>query len=180
MNDEITKEHIDGTIVSPLGFRAAGIHSGVKRKRNDLGVIYCEKIANAAAVYTLNQVVAAPITLTKKTLQESKQLQAVIVNSGNANACTGRRGYEDATTMQRVTAETLQVSPKHVAVASTGVIGEQMPMDKITQHIKKLKLGNTEHEANQFGEAILTTDTFTKATCFQTEIDGETVTIAGA
>src|SRR5699024_5390223 len=180
MNDGIVTEKTDGTIVTPRGFKVAGLHSGVKRKRNDLGVIYCERPANAAAVYTLNKIVAAPITLTKKTLTANGKVQAVIVNSGNANACTGKKGYEDAETMQALTAETFQVAKEHVAVASTGVIGEDMPMDKITSHIDKLDLGTEASHAAAFGESILTTDTFKKSVCYETTIDGEKVTIAGA
>lgn len=170
----------DGSIITPRGFQAAGLHSGVKRKRKDLGLIYCERPANAAAVYTLNKIVAAPITLTKETLTEHEQVQAVIVNSGNANACTGVTGWEDAKTMQRLTAQVCNVKEEHVAVASTGIIGEAMPMDNITTHIEKLQLAPTREHAEAFGEAILTTDTFTKSICYETIIDGKPVTIAGA
>lgn len=180
MKDGIVTEKTDGTIVTPRGFKVAGLHSGVKRKRNDLGVIYCERPANAAAVYTLNKIVAAPITLTKQTITAHEKVQAVIVNSGNANACTGKKGYEDAKTMQRLTAETFDVVQEHVAVASTGVIGEDMPMDKITSHIDKLALNRDDTAAEAFGESILTTDTFTKSVCFETIIDGNKISIAGA
>lgn len=180
MNDKIIAKKTEGTIITPRGFQAAGLHSGVKRKRKDLGLIYCERPAQAAAVYTLNQIVAAPITLTKENLTEQEQVQAVIVNSGNANACTGETGMEDAKTMQRLTAQKCNVKEEHVAVASTGVIGEAMPMDKIRTHIEKLELASTKEEAEAFGEAILTTDTFTKSVCYETTIDGKTVTIAGA
>lgn len=180
MSDGISTELKEGSIVTPKGFKAGGIHSGVKRKRKDLGIIYCEKPANAAAVYTLNKVVAAPITLTKQTLESAQQVQAVIVNSGNANACTGEQGLLDAKTMQQLTAETLQIDAEHVAVASTGVIGEPMPMDNITTHIDQVELGETTDHAEAFGEAILTTDTFAKSVSFETTIDGKTVTISGA
>ncbi len=83
-----------GTILTPKGFQAAGVHSGVKRKRKDLGVIFCEKPANVAAVYTLNKIQAAPLTVTKESIAENKKIQAVVVNSGNANACTGKQGLE--------------------------------------------------------------------------------------
>src|SRR5699024_95668 len=180
MNDGIVTEKTDGTIVTPRGFKVAGLHSGVKRKRNDVGVIYCERPANAAAVYTLNKIVAAPITLTKKSITAHEKVQAVIINSGNANACTGKQGYEDAETMQRLTAETFNVAQEHVAVASTGVIGEAMPMDKISSHIDKLALNRDDTAAEAFGESILTTDTFTKSVCFETIIDGNKISIAGA
>lgn len=179
MIDENVKEVSKGSIITPRGFHAAGIHSGVKRKRKDLGLIYCEKPAQAAAVYTLNKIVAAPITLMKETLPKEQKIQAVIVNSGNANACTGEAGYQDAKTMQELVASKCQVKEEHVAVASTGVIGEAMPMDKISPHIEKLQVRQTEEAAEAFAEAILTTDTFQKSICYETKIDGETVRIAG-
>lgn len=178
-NIEKTKTQAAGTLVTPKGFHAAGLHSGVKRKRNDLGVIYCEQPAQAAAVYTMNQVKAAPIYVTKESIEEGQQLQAIIVNSGNANACMGEQGMQDAYKMREVTANKLGVQENDVAVASTGVIGIPMPMDKIVPHIEKLKLGQTKMEADAFAESILTTDTFSKSVCCETEIDGETVTMAG-
>lgn len=179
MKQEIEKiDH--GTIVTPKGFHAAGLYSGVKRKRKDLGVIYCENQANAAAVYTLNKVVAAPITVTKETVHKSKQIQAVIVNSGNANACTGLQGEKDAYAMQTATAKKFGIDEGHVAVASTGIIGLHMPMDKIIPHIEQLELGQTADHADAFEEAILTTDTFQKSTCYEASINGKKVTMAGA
>jgi len=179
MKQEIEKiEH--GTIVTPKGFHAAGLYSGVKRKRKDLGVIYCEKPANAAAVYTLNKIVAAPITVTKATVNQSKQIQAVIVNSGNANACTGAQGEKDAYAMQAATAKKFGIDKGNVAVASTGIIGLQMPMDNIIPHIEKLDIGQTAEHADAFEESILTTDTFQKSTCYKAIINGKTVTMAGA
>src|SRR5690625_1342905 len=174
MNDNKLTEVIDGSIVTPKGFKTAGLHSGVKRKRKDLGVIYCERPANAAAVYTLNKIVAAPITLMKNTLSKHKKVQAVIVNSGNANACTGEAGMRDAVTMQQLTAETFNVKQEHVAVASTGVIGEAMPMDKITSHIDKVTMGTTKKHAEDFGEAILTTATFATSICYNRHVNGDT------
>src|SRR5690625_4626111 len=108
MGDEIATEVTNGTITTPKGFQVAGLHSGVKRKRNDLGVIFCETAANAAAVYTLNKIKAAPLTVTKETLQKTNKIQAVIINSGNANAFTGEKGIADALAMQKETAEKFQ------------------------------------------------------------------------
>lgn len=170
----------DGTITSPKGFKVAGLHSGVKRKRNDLGIIYSENPAQAAAVYTLNKVQAEPLKLTKKSLNKENIVQAVIVNSGNANACTGKQGMLDAIEMQKTTAEKFNLKQDHVAVASTGIIGLQMPMTKIIPHIKKLNLAATAESASDFGEAILTTDTFEKSVSFETEIDGKKVVMSGA
>lgn len=173
------KQIKSGSITTPLGFKTAGLHSGVKHKRKDLGVIYSENLANVAAVYTLNKVQAEPIKVTKESINYDDKIQAVIVNSGNANACTGEQGYKDAIDMRKTTAEHFKIEENYVAVASTGVIGEQMPMDKITPHIKKLAVDTTKESAENFAEAILTTDTFTKSVCYEAEIAGKKVTVAG-
>lgn len=170
----------NGSIVTPKGFQVAGLHSGVKRKRNDLGVLYCEKPASTAAVYTLNKIQAAPLCVTKESIAKESKIQAVVINSGNANACTGQQGKKDAMKMRSVTAEQFNIADHHVAVASTGIIGLAMPMDKIVPHIKKLAIGSAKADADNFNESILTTDTFPKSACYETEIDGEKVTMAGA
>lgn len=174
------KSVTDGNIATPKGFEVAGLHSGVKRQRNDLGAIYSERLAHAAAVYTLNQIQAAPIKVTKESIQVEDKIQAVIVNSGNANACTGKKGEQDAYTMQEMTAEVFGVKEHHVAVASTGIIGLDMPMDNITTHINQLTTGASADHAAQFGESILTTDTFSKSACYEVEIDGKTITMGAA
>lgn len=171
---------IEGSIITPAGFQAAGLHSGVKRKRNDLGIIYCEKPANAAALYTLNIIQAAPLKVTKESIAEAGKIQALIVNSGNANACTGKQGEQDAYTMRNVTAEQFNLPEHYVAVASTGIIGLDMPMDKIIPNIKELKPEAANVNAEAFNEAILTTDVFTKSTCHQAQINGKKVTMAGS
>src|SRR5699024_5651856 len=127
-----------------------------------LPIFYSENPANAAAVYTLNQVRAIPLVVTRESIAREEKLQSVIVNSGNANACTGDQGKQAALEMQQKTAAKLGI-PKHtVGVASTGVIGEPMPTDKIIPAIDALKTENTDKAAADFGEAILTTDTFSK------------------
>src|SRR5690625_5085303 len=120
------KEITGGSVTTPKGFFAAGIHTGVKRKRKDLGVIYSENPAQSAAVYTLNKVQAAPIQVTQETLSKENITQAVLVNSGNANACTGNQGIKDAHTTQELTAEHFNLPKHYVAIASTGVIGVKM------------------------------------------------------
>jgi len=175
---EIMKKE-NGTIVSPKGFKVGGLHSGVKRKKKDLGILYSEVPAQAAAVYTLNKVKAEPIKLTQESLSKDGILQAVIINSGNANACTGKQGMHDAIKMQEETAKKLNIKKDHVAVASTGIIGVEMPMDKIIPHISKLELTKTKEASLDFGEAILTTDTFIKSVSFETEIDGKKVIMSG-
>ncbi|PZG34680.1 ornithine acetyltransferase [Listeria ivanovii] len=170
-------EQIKGNIASPKGFYADGKHAGLKRKRNDIGWIYSEVPAESAAVYTMNQMQAAPIFVTKDSLASDAKLQAIIVNSGNANACTGNQGMLDALTMRAKTAENLQIPVESVAVASTGIIGDTLPMDKIMAGIDMLE--KQSGNAADFEEAILTTDTFQKQITFQIELSGKTVTMSG-
>lgn len=166
--------------MTPSGFKAAGLHSGVKRKRKDLGIVTCDKPANAAAVYTLNVIQAAPLKITKESLEQEGKIQAVVVNSGNANACTGKQGETDAYTMRKITAEKFSMPEHYVAVASTGIIGLEMPMKKIISGIHQLTPEATDESAKQFNEAILTTDVVTKSTCYETTINDKKVTMAGA
>lgn len=167
---------IDGTIASPKGFYATGLHAGLKKEKKDLGVIYSAIPANAAAVYTTNQVKAAPIFVTKEAMADQK-VQAVVVNSGIANACTGDLGLENAKEMQSLAATQLNVAKENVAVASTGVIGKQLPMEIIESGISKIDLQQQQPYA--FHEAILTTDTSTKEIVVTEEINGQMVTMAG-
>lgn len=172
-------EKIEGDITTPKGFYAGGLHCGVKRKRLDLGWIYSDVPANAAAVYTTNLFQAAPILVTKESIQVSKSIQGVIVNSGNANACTGEEGYKNALQMRAAFAKKVHVPEEFIAVSSTGVIGEQLPMEKIITGIECI--GNKkESSAANFEKAILTTDTVQKRCCVQLDIGGKKVTIAGA
>lgn len=167
---------IEGTIASPKGFSATGLHAGLKKEKKDLGVIYSEVPANAAAVYTTNQVKAAPIYVTKEAMADQK-IQAVVVNSGVANACTGKIGLANAQEMQALTAAHLKIAKDTVAVASTGVIGKQLPMETIEAGINQIDLQHQEPYA--FHQAILTTDTATKEIVVTEEINGQTVTMAG-
>src|SRR5690625_100411 len=174
------KEVQNGSIITPQGFRVAGVHTGVKRKRNDLGIVYSEVPARAAAVYTLNQIQAAPIAVTKESIAKERTIQAVVVNSGNANACTGEQGLRDAYDMRKKTAEKFLIPEHYVSVASTGIIGLEMPMEHITRGIDEIEVGKTKEHAKAFEESILTTDTFNKSACYEAEIDGKKVTIGGA
>lgn len=166
-------------ITAPKGFKAAGIHCGVKRSKKDLALIYSESPATAAAVFTLNKVQAAPVLICKKHLNESETFRAIIVNSGNANACTGERGYEDAVTMANVTADTLGINPEEVFVSSTGVIGETLPMEKIKNGIHKISKVIDKKEHLSAAEAIMTTDTFVKSFSTSFFIEGKEVHIGG-
>ncbi|EID43567.1 Glutamate N-acetyltransferase [Anoxybacillus flavithermus] len=170
----------EGTVVTPKGFKAAGVHAGLRYVKKDLGVIVCDVPASCAAVYTQNHFQAAPLKVTQQSIATEQKLQAVVVNSACANACTGERGLKDAYEMRELCARQFGIAPHLVAVASTGVIGEFMPMEKIREGIKKLQPGVLPENAEAFQTAILTTDTVMKKACYQTTIDGKTVTIGGA
>lgn len=166
-------------ITLPKGFKAAGIHCGIKKSKRDLALIYSETPASAAAVFTLNKVQAAPVLVCKKHLQEGNTFRAIVVNSGNANACTGEKGFSDAVEMATKTAEVLNIDPKEIFVSSTGVIGETLPMDKITNGIEKIVHSLSEEDNNTAAEAIMTTDTFVKSESITFLIDGKEISIGG-
>jgi glutamate N-acetyltransferase/amino-acid N-acetyltransferase len=130
-------------------------------------------------VFTLNRVQAAPVVVSKNHFAQQAPFRALVINSGNANACTGDKGFENACTMVNATAEALGVKPTEVFVASTGVIGEQLPMEKVLNgiHTASKLLSESEHES--VAEAIMTTDTFKKVATSTFEIDGTTVNIGG-
>lgn len=178
-NQELEKMET-GSIITPKGFSAAGIHTGMKRKRNDLGAIVSSVPAAGAAVYTQSHMQAAPLKVTKESIAQEGQIQAVVINSGVANACTGKRGLEDAYEMRRQAADHFGLKENQVAINSTGVIGKLLPMETIAQGIKQLSPSTKQGQAEQFCEAILTTDTVIKQTCYKTMIDGKTVTMGGA
>ena len=167
---------IDGTIASPLGFSADGLHAGFKKKKLDFGWIVSEVPASVAGVYTTNKVIAAPLLVTKASIQKSQKLQAIVVNSGVANSCTGQQGLDAAYEMQRLTAQKLEVEPDLVGLASTGVIGEQLPMDALKNGLSQILVSG---KAEDFAEAILTTDTCTKTCVVTEEFGSDLVTMAG-
>ena len=172
-------EIIDGGITSPQGFRAAGVHSGVKYRSLDLGLLVSDVPATAFKAFTSNKVKAAPVQLMIS--QDTPRLSAVVVNSGNANALTGRRGLEDAQTMQRAVAAELNLVPTEVGVMSTGLIGRFMDMHKVQygigRAVKDLAVG---HDADaRITEAIMTTDTVKKECAVRVRLkDGTLVYIA--
>ncbi|MCM3638133.1 bifunctional ornithine acetyltransferase/N-acetylglutamate synthase [Sporosarcina luteola] len=166
-------------IATPKGFKAVGIHCGLKHKKYDLAVLLSDVPASVAGVFTTNAIQAAPLVVTKEVVHKNGKMQAVIVNSGNANACTGKQGMIDALTMQEKTAQQFGIAPNLVGVASTGVIGEKLNMEPLLKGIEQLKPTNTLEGSIQFSQAILTTDTVTKNTAYRTEVDGKEVIIAG-
>ncbi|AIQ65863.1 N-acetylglutamate synthase [Paenibacillus stellifer] len=171
-----------GSITTPAGFVSGGLHCGLKKTdRNDLAAILCEVPATAAAVYTTNLFQAAPLKVTRESLGNGV-LRAVVVNSGNANACTGAQGEADAYEMRAAAARHLGVSEDDVAVASTGVIGELLKMDCVRSGLASLpeKLDGGASGAEEFCQAILTTDLVKKECCVKVNVGGKEVLIAGA
>ncbi len=179
-DQKLIKEIPDGGILTPKGFKCGGIHAGLRYNKLDLGMIVSEAAANCAAVYTTSHFQAAPLVVTQESISSEGVLQAVVVNSACANACTGEQGYKDALRMRALAAEKLGIPETHVAVASTGVIGEFMQMEKIEAGIAKLAVGNDSEDAKGFQTAILTTDLVMKHACYSADIDGLTVSVGGA
>jgi glutamate N-acetyltransferase/amino-acid N-acetyltransferase len=169
---------LTGGVTAPGGFVAGGVMCGVRNTgRRDLGLLFSEHGCTAAAVFTRNVVKGAPLEVTRGAVG-SGGARAVVVNSGYANAATGRKGLDDAYAMQAFAASALGIEAGEVAVASTGVIGEHLPMDKISAGIEAVaaELGR---DGAGFAEAILTTDTRIKEAAVRVEIGGTTVTVGG-
>jgi glutamate N-acetyltransferase / amino-acid N-acetyltransferase len=157
---------------------ASGVVCGVRNSgRRDLGLLFSALPCETAAVFTRNAVKGAPLGVTREAV-ETGGVRAVVANSGNANAATGERGVEDAHVMQALAAETLGVEAGEVAVASTGVIGVHLPMDRISAGIQAAS-GELGEDGAGFAESILTTDTRSKEAVAQVEVGGRTVTVGG-
>ncbi|MFA9397418.1 MAG: bifunctional glutamate N-acetyltransferase/amino-acid acetyltransferase ArgJ [Clostridiaceae bacterium] len=169
---------INGGVTAPKGFTAVGIYAGLKKNPNkkDMALIYSECICECAGVYTSNKVKGEPLKITMEHLEDGKA-QAVIINSGNANTCTGIEGLENARKMTKLTAEGLNIKEKDVIVASTGVIGMQLDMGKIENGIKDIVNKPTKQGYITAREAIMTTDTVKKDISIEIEIDGKKVVI---
>lgn len=166
----------EGGVCAAKGFLANGLNCGLNpvKEKNDLGLIFSERVCNAAAVYTLNKVKGAPILVTKKNLElTGGKARGVIVNSKNANTCNAD-GEEKAEAMCRLAGEALLVKPEEIIVASTGVIGQVLPIEPIEKHIKELAAGLAAENHDQAANAIMTTDTFPKEVAVSFKI-GETV-----
>ncbi len=169
---------LSGGAAAAAGFLAGGVVCGVRgSSARDLGLLFSELPCEAAAVFTGNAVKGAPLRATREAL-EAGGVRAVVVNSGNANAATGERGLRDAYQMQALAAGALGVSVHQVAVASTGVIGVHLPMDRIASGVEAVS-GALDADGTGFAEAILTTDTRTKEAAVGVEIGGRTVTVGG-
>lgn len=167
-------------LVSVKGISCWGAHTGIKSKRRDLAIVHSEVPANASAVFTKNIVVAETVKVAREQMKSGK-VQTLIVNAGNANACTGKQGKEGALAMIDATSESLKVKKEHVFIASTGVIGREFPTEKVVEGIKVNagKLSRRKVAGSLPANAITTTDTFTKEGHRSFKIDNKPVNIAG-
>lgn len=168
-------------ITGPMGFFTQGAHVGIKRKRKDLCLLYSEKPAVAAAMFTTNTVKAAPVLWSQSIINRRQPIHGIVINSGNANACTGEAGIQHTEQMAYHTAHALGCKPEEVLVASTGVIGVPLPIDEILQGIEATALHLTTHRqaAENAAEAILTTDTFAKEITVTVALQEKVITISG-
>ena len=161
------------------GFRAAGIAAGLKKKgKKDLGLLFSQVPANVAGIFTRNRVKASPVLLDMERIKSGVS-QAVIVNSGNANCCTGDKGMQDARTMTRLAASELGISEDLVLVASTGVIGEPLPINKIETAVPDLVKSLKPEGISDLARAIMTTDTVPKKASREGQLEGKTFTVTG-
>ena len=171
------KEEPSG-VTAPLGYVAAGVHCGVKRYKKDLCLLFSERPAHAAGTFTTNRVKAAPLLVTQEHIK-SGPVRAVVVNSGVANACNGPQGLEDAHRMASLAAGALSIRKEEVLVASTGVIGELLPMDKIEAGIAKAAKALRRGGASDAALAIMTTDTRPKEVALTFRAGGREYTVGG-
>jgi len=168
-------------LLSPAGFRASGVHAGIKTTQApDIGLLICDTPATAAAAFTTNQVVAAPVVVGKKHIAHGS-LRGVVVNSGNANACTGKQGEKDAYRMCQLAGTIARCAPIQILPSSTGIIGHPMPMAKIERGIVEAGqyLGNGLEHANLFADAIMTTDLKRKTAAVHFSVGTQRIVIAG-
>ncbi len=168
---------IKGGVTTPLGYKANGMYCGIKRSgKFDLGLIYCEKSAVTVGVFTKNSIKAAPLVVTMRKIKKGIS-RGIIVNSGNANCYTGPFGLKYAEQSTEVIAKLLNLDPDHVLVTSTGIIGKQLPFNKIKDGAPALVKGLTENGGNKFARAIMTTDLTLKEIAVVVTIGGRKVTV---
>lgn len=175
-------KQIEGGVTAAKGYEAAGVEAAVKyQNRKDMALIYSTTPCRVAGTFTTNVVKAAPVLWDKKVTEQSGYAQAVVINSGIANACTGRQGMECCEAEAKCVGELLGIPEDSVLVASTGVIGKQLPLDRITAGIHKLveSKSDTLEAGLDAAQAIMTTDTIHKQIAVEVSIGGKTVTIGG-
>lgn len=177
MKPSVPVQECSGGITTPQGFRAGGIYCGIRKAKKDIALIVSQVPATVAAVFTVNKTLAAPLVVDKLQLQRSSVCSALVINSGNANACTGERGLNDAWEMVRTTSVALSLPEEQVLVSSTGVIGQYLPMDKVVSGIRLLAPALDKNGNRDAAEAIMTTDTYSKETAVQFSLGKSLVTI---
>lgn len=167
-------------ITGVRGIKCWGAHIGIKSLRRDLAIIYSEEPASAAAVFTQNKVVAEPVKISRQHIQDGKA-QVIVCNAGNANACTGEQGRKGAEAMVHTTAEVLGLEKESVLIASTGIIGDPFPTEKVVEGIREniQKLSDDSKAGSFAANAILTTDTFAKEGFTEFELGETTINIGG-
>lgn len=174
---------IQGAITAPKGFQAAGLRAGIKpgKTNKDMAMVVSTVPCVATGVFTRNLVKAAPVQWDAQILEKHGVAQAVVVNSGIANACTGEQGYEDVKKTAKAVAKELDIKTEQVVVMSTGVIGQPLPMDTILQGVGMLReqLSQSEQAGHAAAEAIMTTDTHSKEIAIEFSLKGKTVRMAG-
>jgi len=169
----------DGGVVAPLGFLASGVSAGLKSgNKRDLALIAAEKTVPAAAVFTTNKVAAAPVIVSRRHIAGGA-IRAVVINAGNANACTGAQGQRDAAAMALAVADALDCAPAEVIVSSTGVIGVPLPVDKVIAAIPEAVELLDNRSGDDAATAIMTTDTFAKQTAVSLDVGGRRITVGG-
>lgn len=172
---------IEGGVTAPKGYKAAGVYAGIKKKRKDMALVYTETPAKMAGTFTTNIVKASPVKWSKELVKNHEIAHAVILNSGVANACTGKIGDDNNKAMAEAVAKELNIKVTEVLTCSTGVIGKQLPMDAILGGVKMLpgELSNSLESGTDAAKSIMTTDTYSKQYAVEFELDGKTVTIGG-
>jgi len=168
---------VTGGVTAPQGFIAGGLHCGVRKAKKDLALLVSTVPATVAAVFTTNRAAAAPIVVCRQQLEGSHTSRVLVVNSGNANACTGQKGLSDAWAMVHAAAAALNVEPADVLVSSTGVIGEFLPIERIVDGITRLAPSLSVDGGDDAAQAIMTTDTTSKQYGVQIPVGSTSVTI---
>jgi len=168
---------ISGGVTAPIGFKASGLYCGIKStKKSDLALIYSQKLCDAAGVFTTNKVRASCVDINSKHLKNGKA-QAIIANSGNANCMTGKKGFTDSRAMAAATAAGLGLKEGNVCVASTGVIGHSLPIEKIVKAVSALVKGLSKNGSTHAARAIMTTDSMLKEAATEFMVGGKRVRI---
>jgi glutamate N-acetyltransferase/amino-acid N-acetyltransferase len=170
---------INGGVTAPNGFKAAGVHGGLKMNKKDVSLIFSEVPAVAAGVFTTNKVAAAPVVIDKEQLAKGNKISAIVCNSGIANACTGEQGLKDGWDTIRFTAEQLNIGEDSVLISSTGVIGKNLFMDRLMKGISIAVKNLSKDNHTAAAEAIMTTDTFSKEYAVKFSINDSEIIIGG-